>query len=43
MKADATQLICLKALLTTFAFSTGLKVNYQKSSMVPINMNEERL
>jgi mannosylglycoprotein endo-beta-mannosidase len=43
MKADATQLTCLKALLTTFAYSTGLKVTYQKSSMVPINMNEERL
>jgi retron-type reverse transcriptase len=43
MKADATQLTCLRALLTTFAYSTGLKVNYQKSSMVPINMNEERL
>jgi hypothetical protein len=43
MKEDAAQLTCLKALLTTFAYSTGLKVNYQKSSMVPINMNEERL
>jgi hypothetical protein len=33
----------LKALLNTFADSTGLKVNYAKSSMVPINLDEDRL
>jgi hypothetical protein len=39
-KADATQLICLKALLQSFATSIGLKVNYSKSNMIPINVNE---
>ena len=42
MQADTRQLVCLKALLNTFASDTGLKVNYQKSVMVPINMQEER-
>jgi hypothetical protein len=32
----------LKAILNSFAESTGLKVNYAKSMMVPININEER-
>src|SRR4051812_34635418 len=43
LKADSEQLLCLKALLHTFALSTGLKVNYSKSSMMPINMDSERL
>jgi hypothetical protein len=43
MKADANQLLCLKALLHSFAASTGLKVNYLKSNMMPINMTAERL
>jgi hypothetical protein len=43
MKADARQLICLKAILNTSAMSTILKVNYHKSNMIPINMNLERL
>ena len=43
LQADANQLICLKAPLHTFAESTSLKVNYHKSNMIPINMDEERL
>jgi hypothetical protein len=43
MKENANNLICLKALLQTFADSTGLKVNYNKSNMIPINLSEERL
>ena len=43
LKADASQLLCLKALLQTFANSTGLKVNYLKSSMMPINTCNDRL
>jgi hypothetical protein len=43
MKADANQLICLKAILHSFALSTGLKVNYSKSNMFPINIDHERL
>jgi mannosylglycoprotein endo-beta-mannosidase len=43
LPADAKQLICLKAILHTFSESTGLRVNYQKSNMYPINMDSERL
>jgi hypothetical protein len=35
-------LLCLKALLETFALSTGLRVNYVKLGMVPLNMVEEK-
>jgi hypothetical protein len=43
MQANARQLICLKAILHSFAMSTGLKVNYHKSNMIPINMDGDRL
>lgn len=43
MQADSRQLLCLKGLLHTFAESTGLKVNYSKSLMVPINAPQERI
>jgi hypothetical protein len=33
----------LKGLLNTFAVSTCLKVNYSKSSMLPINISIDRL
>ena len=42
MEGDARQLFFLKALLNSFADSTGLKVNYNKSFMVLINVDEER-
>jgi hypothetical protein len=42
LKADAIQLTCLKAMLNTFVDSIGIKVNYHKSSMIPINLTEER-
>jgi hypothetical protein len=42
MKADAKQLICLKAILHSFALSIGLRVNYSKSNMFPINIDQER-
>jgi hypothetical protein len=32
------QLFTLKAILSTFAYSTSLKVNYSKSSLHPINI-----
>ena len=38
LKADLAQVQHLKVLLDTFAYSTGLKVNYHKSSMIPINV-----
>jgi hypothetical protein len=43
MEACSNQLMVLKALLQTFGDSTGLKVNYHKSVMVPINVQEDRL
>lgn len=43
MKACPRQLLALKALLNTFATSTGLKVNHAKSIIVPINVSPERM
>jgi len=42
MKGDVTELNHLKELLHTFAESTRLKVNFDKSMMVPINIAEDR-
>ena len=35
-------MVFLKAILNSFAESTGLKVNYSKSMMVPINISGDR-
>lgn len=43
MKADVPQLICLKELLNKFADSTGLKVNFSKSSIIPINVSDTKM
>lgn len=43
MEACSKQLLTLKALLHSFGESTGLKINYSKSVMVPINIQENRL
>jgi len=43
LQADARQSVFLKALLHSFAESTGLKVNYSKSHMYPINVSNERM
>jgi hypothetical protein len=43
MEACPQQLFALKAILNTFADSTGLKVNYSKSCIYPINLSQERL
>jgi hypothetical protein len=43
MEACPQQLFVLKEILNTFAYSTGLKVNYSKSSIYPINISNERL
>jgi hypothetical protein len=43
MQGDARQLFFLKAILNSFAKSTRLKVNYAKSMMVPVNVNEQKL
>ena len=43
MQADATQLHYLKALLHTFAYATGLKVNYNKPNLIPINVSDAKM
>jgi hypothetical protein len=43
MPANASQLFFLKCLLNTFAASTGLKVNFHKSFIVPINVNADKI
>jgi hypothetical protein len=43
LQADARQLFCLKALLHSFAESTGLKVNYHKSCLIPINVDADKV
>jgi hypothetical protein len=43
MEGDPRQLIFLKTLLQNFSGSTGLKVNYNKTMMLPINISEDRL
>jgi hypothetical protein len=43
MQADARQLYFLKGLLNSFSNSTGLKVNFSKSQMLPINVSQERM
>jgi hypothetical protein len=42
MEGCAQQLFFLKALLQTYAVSTGLKVNFSKSMMVPINIEDSK-
>lgn len=42
MEGWRSQLSHLKALLSDYAVSTGLKVKYSKSMLVPINMDENR-
>jgi hypothetical protein len=43
MEACSQQLFALRAMLNTFANSTGLKVNYAKFCIYPINISQERL
>jgi hypothetical protein len=42
MEGCGRQLFVLKALLNTFAASTGLRVNFNKSMLVPINLTDEK-
>lgn len=43
LPVDAPQLTSLKGILATFAASTGLKVNYNISFVVPINVDQHKL
>jgi len=42
-KGDTRQLLFLKSVINTFFEATGLKVNFRKSMMLPINITDERL
>jgi hypothetical protein len=42
MKADDHELAHLKNILLDYATSTGLKINFQKSSLVPINITRQK-
>jgi hypothetical protein len=43
LQACPRQLLVLKETLEQFAQATGLRVNYGKSAMIPINISAERL
>ena len=43
MECCVTQLEILKEILNIFTLATGLKVNFNKFFMVPINLEEEKL
>lgn len=43
LEGDTKQLLFLKSVINTFSEATGLKVNFRKSMMLPVNMSEERL
>lgn len=43
LKASQRELLCLKALLHTFNQDTGLKINYHKSNIYPLNVLDEKL
>jgi len=42
LRASQRELFKLKGLLESFAQSTGLRVNYKKSCLVPLNLSLER-
>jgi hypothetical protein len=43
MEASPQQLFVLKAIFSSFPIFTGLKLNYAKSQMIPINASQERI
>jgi hypothetical protein len=43
LQADENQLLFLKDLLLRFADASGLKVNYGKSNIIPINIPDDRV
>jgi hypothetical protein len=43
MEACPNLLFFLKGILNTFAASSGLRVNHNKSSIYPINVNSEKM
>ena len=43
VEGDTRQLFFPRSLLNSFSMSIGLKVNFSKSMMIPINVSEEKL
>jgi hypothetical protein len=43
MRAPQKELFCLKGLLESFGQSTGLRINYAKSCLVPLNMSQDKV
>ena len=43
LPADLGQVLAVKSLLQKFSVSTGLKINYHKSTMVPINVDSAQM
>jgi hypothetical protein len=43
LQACPRQLLALKNLLETFALATGLRVNYSKSCLMPVNVDDQTL
>lgn len=43
LEGDPRQFFFLKTVLHNFSESTGLKMNYSKSMMIPINISDQRL
>jgi hypothetical protein len=42
MKASQRELFTLKVLLESFAQSTGLRINYKKSCLAPLNLSDDK-
>jgi hypothetical protein len=43
LEASSPQIFFLKGILQSFSDSTGLKINFSKSMMVPVNLSAEKL
>jgi hypothetical protein len=42
MKASQRELFTFKVLLEYFSYSTGLRINFKKSYLVPLNLSPEK-
>jgi hypothetical protein len=42
LSADGQQVLALKEMLQKFSLSTGLKINYHKLSLLPINVSDDQ-
>jgi hypothetical protein len=43
MPAHVNQIMIMKDIMEKYAQSTGLKINFHKSSLIPINLGEPRI